>query len=343
MQDFQIYAEQALPPDFSSFIKVLSRLSRQLPLEQRPITQITVQVGNERETWEAARVVTRILERRHKGVPDHEIAIPADLLRQSQKTQQIFNIVMGAIAGISLLVGGIGIMNIMLATVTQRAREIGIRRCIGASRSDITRQFLLECLVITSLGGLLGIGWASRWRRLISRYAAWPTVVSGQAAMLALIVATGTGLVFGLYPAMRVAAIQPMEALASELARQGAGSEEAPGFGDLTLQSCSASSRSRRNSLPATGQARAPSPLPAARPCTAPSGNPGAPLPPAIEGVVHGLRECGKARAEPRDVRPSASLRRLPPGCHLPPPLGLDGRDAASATTRKNSHQTVKI
>jgi len=213
MADFQIYAEQALPPDFASFVKVLSRVMRQPPLEQRPITQIIVQVGNERETWEADRVVRRILERRHKGVPDHEIAIPAELLRQIQQTQRIFNIVMGAIASISLLVGGIGIMNIMLATVTQRAREIGIRRCVGASRADITRQFLLECLVVTSLGGLLGLGLGIQMANMISRYAAWPTVVSGEAVLLSLIVATGTGLVFGLYPAMRAASIQPMEAL----------------------------------------------------------------------------------------------------------------------------------
>ncbi len=213
MSDYQLYAEQALPPDIATFEKVIARLMRRPPMEQRPVTQIIVQVGNERQTWEAARVVRRILERRHQNVPDHEIAIPAELLRQSQKTQQIFNIVMGAIASISLLVGGIGIMNIMLATVTQRAREIGIRRCIGASRADITRQFLLECLVITSIGGVVGIGLGIQMASMISHYANWPTVVSTQAVVLSLVVATVTGVVFGLYPAMRAASIQPMEAL----------------------------------------------------------------------------------------------------------------------------------
>jgi len=142
--------------------------------------------------------------------------IPAELLRQSQETQRIFNIVMGAIASISLLVGGIGIMNIMLATVTQRAREIGIRRCIGASQADITRQFLLEALVITSIGGLLGIVLGVEMARLISDYAGWRTIVSGQAIALSLVVAMVTGLAFGIYPAMRAASIQPMEALRAE-------------------------------------------------------------------------------------------------------------------------------
>jgi putative ABC transport system permease protein len=215
MDDFQIYAEQALPPDISAFEKVLMRMMRRPPLEQRSITQIIVQVGDESETWEAARVVRRIIERRHKRIADFEIAIPAELLRQSQKTQQIFNIVMGAIASISLLVGGIGIMNIMLATVTQRQREIGIRRCVGASRADISRQFLLECLVITSIGGLVGIGMGIEMADMISKYANWPTIVSSQAVFLSLAVATLTGIIFGLYPAMRAASIQPMEALRS--------------------------------------------------------------------------------------------------------------------------------
>ena len=180
MDQFQIYVEQALPPDFNAFQQVLRRMLARPPLEQRSVTQVIVQVADEHETWEAAQVVRRILDRRHKGVEDYEITIPAELLRQSQQTQRIFNIVMGAIASISLLVGGIGIMNIMLATVTQRPREIGIRRCIGASRADISRQFLLECLVITSIGGLVGIGMGIEMAHLISAYAKWPTIVSAR-------------------------------------------------------------------------------------------------------------------------------------------------------------------
>jgi putative ABC transport system permease protein len=216
MDDFQIYVEQAIPVDISGFIQLLAKLFDRPPLDQRPITQIIVQVPDESQTWEAARVAARILERRHKAIPDHEIVIPAELLRQSQRTHRIFSIVMGAIASISLLVGGIGIMNIMLATVTQRAREIGIRRCVGASRSDIARQFLLEALVITSIGGILGIFLGIEMATLISQYAGWHTIVSGQAVLLSLVVAVVTGVIFGLYPAMRAAGIQPMEALRAE-------------------------------------------------------------------------------------------------------------------------------
>ena len=216
MEDFQIYVEQAIPVDVGGLGKLLARMFDRPRLEKRPVTQIIVQVEDESQTWEAARVARRILERRHKGIPDFEIVIPAELLRQSQQTQRIFNIVMGAIASISLVVGGIGIMNIMLATVTQRAREIGIRRCVGASRADIARQFLLECLVITSIGGLLGIALGAEMAALISSYAEWPTIVSGQAVLLSLCVAMTTGVVFGLYPALRAASIEPMEALRSE-------------------------------------------------------------------------------------------------------------------------------
>jgi len=216
MEDFQIYVEQAIPMDVGGLGKVLARMFDRPRFEKRPITQVIVQVGDESQTWEAARVVRRIVDRRHNGIPDFEIVIPAELLRQSQQTQRIFNIVMGAIASISLVVGGIGIMNIMLATVTQRAREIGIRRCVGASRGDIARQFLLECLVITSAGGLLGIALGVEMAGAISRYAGWPTIVSGEAVLLSLCVAMTTGVVFGLYPAVRAARIEPMEALRAE-------------------------------------------------------------------------------------------------------------------------------
>lgn len=216
MDDFQIYVEQAVKIDDATLYDLLRRMYHQPTVEQRPITQIVMQVKGEEETAEAARVAHSVLDRRHRGVPDYEVVIPAELIRQSQRTQRVFNIVMGAIASISLIVGGIGIMNIMLATVTQRSREIGIRRCLGATKGDITRQFLLETLVITSIGGILGIALGVGMARTISTYAGWETIVQSQAVILALGVSVATGLVFGIHPAMRAASIQPMEALRAE-------------------------------------------------------------------------------------------------------------------------------
>lgn len=186
------------------------------PLKKRPISEIAVQVHDAESTIPAAEVVKQILNQRHNEIMDFEIIIPIELLRQRQQTQNIFNIVMGAIASISLLVGGIGIMNIMLATVTQRAREIGIRRCIGAKRGDIVRQFLVECLVITMIGGLIGVIGGVAAAELISYYAKWKTVVAGSAVILSLGVSVSVGLIFGLYPAIRAASIEPMEALRGE-------------------------------------------------------------------------------------------------------------------------------
>ncbi|MGQ9455617.1 MAG: ATP-binding cassette domain-containing protein [Armatimonadota bacterium] len=161
----------------------------------------------------AASVIRSVLNRLHRGIRDYEIIIPAELLRQSQETQRIFNIVMAAIASISLLVGGIGIMNIMLATVSQRTREIGIRRCIGATRWDIIRQFMLEALVITCVGGTIGIFAGIGGAHAIADYARWRTVVSIQAVVVSFSVAALVGIVFGLYPAVRAAMVDPIEAL----------------------------------------------------------------------------------------------------------------------------------
>ena len=216
MEDFQIYVERAIPMSPEAIMGIVSQLFQRPALNLRPISEVAVEVNDPDKTVPAAQVVKQILDRRHNHIPDFEIVIPLQLLQQRQQTQNIFNIVMGAIAGISLVVGGIGIMNIMLATVTQRAREIGIRRCIGATRGDIVRQFLLECLVITTIGGLVGVGGGIGGARAISYYAQWKTVVSGSAVVLSLAVSFSVGLIFGLYPAIRAALIDPMEALRSE-------------------------------------------------------------------------------------------------------------------------------
>lgn len=133
--------------------------------------------ADERRTQATALVVSQMLDKLHNGESDYSLVIPEQLLRQSQHTQRIFNIVMGCIAGISLLVGGIGIMNIMLANVLERTKEIGVRRAIGARRSDIRLQFLIEAITISALGGLLGIALGFAIAKLVVYFAGWSTII----------------------------------------------------------------------------------------------------------------------------------------------------------------------
>lgn len=180
------------------------------------IDQLTVTVRELDYVAAVSKLIGRILGRRHGGVEDYEIVVPESLLRQSQKTQQIFNIVMGAIAGLSLLVGGIGIMNIMLATVLERTREIGVRRAIGARRLDIMRQFLLEAVTICLIGCSIGLALGLLISKGISFYAGWPTIVSLYSIVLAIGVSTAVGVGFGLYPARKAANLDVIEALRYE-------------------------------------------------------------------------------------------------------------------------------
>jgi putative ABC transport system permease protein len=147
---------------------------------------------------------------------DFKVTIPAELLAEQQRAQVIFTYVMVAIAAISLLVGGIGIMNIVLATVLERTREIGIRRAMGARRADIVRQFLLESVLISIAGGVLGIafGYLLSWG--IARAADWKTIVTTTSILIAFGVSVGVGVVFGIYPALKAARIDPIEALRYE-------------------------------------------------------------------------------------------------------------------------------
>ncbi|MCE5323620.1 ABC transporter permease [bacterium] len=211
--DYQMFSQQAVPANISTLRAMIGKMNSRHSLSDSTISEIIVQLDGEDAAVQTASVIRSVMNRGHCGIRDYEIIIPAELLHQSQQTQRIFNIVMAAIAGISLLVGGIGIMNIMLATVSQRTREIGVRRCIGATRWDIVRQFMLEALVITCLGGLIGVALGIGGAHAISIYADWRTIVSTQAIVVSFGVSAIVGVVFGLYPAVRAAMVDPIEAL----------------------------------------------------------------------------------------------------------------------------------
>jgi putative ABC transport system permease protein len=186
------------------------------PVARNLLDQITVKLAREGLVDESAALIRRILDRRHYGVPDYEIVVPEALVRQSQKTQQIFNIVMGAIAGISLLVGGIGIMNIMLASVLERTKEIGVRRAVGASRNDVLGQFLFEATFLSVVGGVIGIVLGFGLTQIITLYAGWRTVVSVGAIVLSFTVSAAVGIGFGYYPARKAAYQNPIDSLRYE-------------------------------------------------------------------------------------------------------------------------------
>ena len=179
------------------------------------LNQIIVEAGSIEQVQPAAAAIEAMLLRFHKKV-DYRIRVPLALLRQAEATKRTFNIVLGSIAGISLLVGGIGIMNIMLATVTERTREIGIRRAIGAKRRQIIGQFLIETTVLSTIGGLVGIGIGVFIPWLVTVFAGMPTVVTPWSILLSLGISVGVGMIFGLYPAMRAAQLDPIEALRHE-------------------------------------------------------------------------------------------------------------------------------
>lgn len=153
-----------------------------------------------------------MLDLHHKKA-DVELIVPLNLLEAAERTARIFNIVLGAIAGISLLVGGIGIMNIMLASVTERTREIGIRRALGAKRRDIILQFLIETILLSGVGGLLGVILGVTVPSLITYFADQVTIIEPWSPILAFAISGFVGVIFGLYPAIRAADMDPVEAL----------------------------------------------------------------------------------------------------------------------------------
>jgi putative ABC transport system permease protein len=213
---------------------VFTERSGSAEAENLQLSQITAIVGEMDQVDETADIIRALLAKYHK-TPDYSVVVPKELLQQAETLRAMFNILLLLIAGISLLVGGIGIMNIMLATVTERTREIGIRRALGATRRDITQQFLWETVVLSGTGGLLGIlfgflckptvsgvQWSvatffpkvaaslpANIKNLEPRIAPWSIVV-------ALVISVGVGIVFGLYPARRAANMDPIEALRHE-------------------------------------------------------------------------------------------------------------------------------
>jgi putative ABC transport system permease protein len=179
------------------------------------IDEIAVRVTTGDAVAPAAEVTRRVLKRRLPGA-ELEIVVPREILRQRERTQRIFNVVTGAVAAIGLLVGGIGIMNIMLASVAERTSEIGLRRACGATRRDIASQFLAESSLLTGGGGVLGLLLGVLASLAIQRWAEWPTALSLLMLVAAALLAAGVGIGSGSYPAWRAAQLEPIEALRRE-------------------------------------------------------------------------------------------------------------------------------
>ena len=184
-------------------------------LERVELHQIIVEIGSTGDVLRVSTGVEAMLKHFHKKL-DYKIRVPLALLMEAEATKRNFNIVLGSIAGISLLVGGIGIMNIMLASVTERTREIGVRRAIGAKKAQIVSQFLIETTVLSCSGGAIGIGIGLGIPWLITYWVGMPTVVTSLSIMLSVGISLAVGLIFGLYPAVKAANLDPIEALRHE-------------------------------------------------------------------------------------------------------------------------------
>ncbi|MDX1970951.1 MAG: ABC transporter permease [Candidatus Sumerlaeia bacterium] len=198
----------------------LETLFKRLGTEGDPraerLDEIILKVAEGAPLSETKSVADRMVQRRHNGMRDFEVIVPEELIRQQQETAGILANVLLFVAAISLLVGGIGIMNIMLATVTQRTREIGVRRALGAKRSDVLTQFIIESLIISLLGGLLGIAIGYSLAFIIGSYAGWVMIVPLVSVLTSTAVACFVGFLFGFYPSLKAARLDPIEALRTE-------------------------------------------------------------------------------------------------------------------------------
>jgi putative ABC transport system permease protein len=181
--------------------------------ERTQLSEITLTVHNENLVSQTAAMARKLLHKNHPEGNDFEIQVPLELLKKAESEKRIWNLVLGSIAGISLLVGGIGIMNIMLATVTERTREIGVRRALGARQLDITIQFLVETVLLSSVGGVIGVALGIAIPIAVTHLSDIKTVISPGAILLAFGISAGIGVIFGIYPARRAAMMDPIEAL----------------------------------------------------------------------------------------------------------------------------------
>jgi putative ABC transport system permease protein len=194
---------------------LMKRRSGSFEAERVELHEATIKVHRQEDVTETASIVADLLARYHKK-KDYELIVPLELLRQAERTKQIFNIVLGSIATISLLVGGIGIMNIMLASVTERTREIGIRRALGAKRRDIILQFLIETVILSGAGGVIGVALGIMIPFGITYFAHMVTIITPWSPLVAFSISGLVGVIFGLYPALRAANMDPVEALRHE-------------------------------------------------------------------------------------------------------------------------------
>ena len=194
---------------------LLRRRAGSFEAEHVELHELTVKVASLGEVTGVAEAIKAVMERNHKK-KDYQIDVPLEMLRRAERTKQIFNIVLGSIAAISLLVGGIGIMNIMLASVTERTREIGIRRALGARRRDIVVQFLVETVMLSGIGGILGVLLGVTIPFIVSHTAGMKTIITLWSPLLAFSISALVGVIFGIYPAIRAAKMDPVEALRHE-------------------------------------------------------------------------------------------------------------------------------
>ncbi len=213
LEDKEVDAYVPLSLARNRFGDVISRQSSGATLREKvELHQLVLETDSIESVPQVATAVEYLLKRFH-ATADYEINVPLALLRQAEASKRTFNIVLGSIAGISLLVGGIGIMNIMLATVTERTREIGIRRAIGAQRKQIIRQFLIETVTLSSTGGIIGLILGVIIPIVITQFAGMPTKITLSSLILAFGISVALGIIFGIYPARRASRLDPIEAL----------------------------------------------------------------------------------------------------------------------------------